>query len=91
MRLIQYKIISQTREFKPLQWINDAQVPYTSSAEHLGITFDTKLRWKFHRKKGTRYQLQENVLLIGKNSAFSIYNELLLYKQIQRPIWSYGC
>ena len=28
--------------------------------------------------------------LIGRNSSLSLHNKLLLYKQILRPVWTYG-
>lgn len=28
--------------------------------------------------------------LMGRNSSLSIYNKLLLYKQILKPVWTYG-
>jgi hypothetical protein len=28
--------------------------------------------------------------LLGRNSELSIYNKLILYKQVLRPVWSYG-
>jgi hypothetical protein len=28
--------------------------------------------------------------LLGRNSELSIHNKLILYKQVIRPVWSYG-
>ena len=42
-------------------------------------------------KRGTAIQISKNVLAaLGKRSDLSIPNKLLLYKQVLRPIWTYG-
>jgi hypothetical protein len=28
--------------------------------------------------------------LLGRNSELSVHNKLILYKQVIRPVWSYG-
>jgi hypothetical protein len=73
--------------------INNAQIPYATSAKYLGITLDAKLRWKVHVKK-KREQLElkfrKMYWLLGRSSTLSIYNKVLLYKQILMPVWTYG-
>lgn len=78
--------------YKPI-FINDKQIPYANTAKYLGMTLDSKLRWKAHVKKkreelGLKYRKMH--WLIGRKSELSIYNKLLLYKQIIKPIWTYG-
>lgn len=73
--------------------INGQIIPYANTAKYLGLTLDTKLRWKVHvRKKreelGIRYR--KMYWLLGRNSALSVHNKLLLYKQILKPVWTYG-
>lgn len=73
--------------------INGQVVTYANTAKYLGFTLDTKLRWKAHVKKkkeelGIKYK--KMYWLLGRNSALSIHNKLLLYKQILKPVWTYG-
>jgi hypothetical protein len=73
--------------------INNQKVPYANTAKYLGMTLDAKLRWKAHVKKkreklGLRYK--KIYWLIGRNSSLSLHNKLLLYKQILKPLWTYG-
>ena len=42
------------------------------------------LCWKFNTKKTC------TVGILGRNSSLSLHNKLLLYKQILKPIWTYG-
>ena len=57
------------------------------------MTLDAKLRWKAHVKtKRDEAEIKYRQLhwLIGRKSLLSTHNKLLLYKQILKPIWSYG-
>ena len=54
---------------------------------------DAKLRWKAHvKKKRVEMDLRYKRMywLIGRSSSLSLHNKLLLYKQIPKPIWTYG-
>ena len=73
--------------------LNGVVVPYANTAKYLGMTLDTKLRWKEHiRKKRTELGLKYRQLywLLGRNSQLSIHNKILIYNQILKPIWLYG-
>lgn len=73
--------------------MNQKVVPYANTAKYLGMTLDAKLRWKEHVKKKKNelgIKLRKMYWLIGKNSSLSTYNKLLLYKQILKPVWTYG-
>jgi len=57
------------------------------------MTLDAKLRWKGHVKKkrdelGLKYKHMYQ--LMGTRSALSTHNKLVLYKQILKPVWTYG-
>ncbi|CAG9827547.1 unnamed protein product [Diabrotica balteata] len=56
------------------------------------MTLDSKLRWKAHVKKKEELKIKFRKVywLMGKKSTLSIYNKLLLYKQVPKPIWTYG-
>ncbi len=73
--------------------INNTQIPFADSAKYLGITLDARLRWKMH-VKNKRRELDLKYLklkwLIGRHSVLSTSNKLLLYKQILKPVWTYG-
>lgn len=73
--------------------LNGVVVPYANTAKYLGMTLDTKLRWKEHiRKKRAELGLKYRQLywLLGRNSQLSIHNKILIYNQILKPIWLYG-
>ena len=73
--------------------ISQQKVPYANTAKYLGMTLDAKLRWKAHVKtKRDEAEIKYRQLhwLIGRKSLLSTHNKLLLYKQILKPIWSYG-
>jgi hypothetical protein len=57
------------------------------------MTLDAKLRWKVHVKKkrdelGLKYT--KMYWLLGRRSTLSLHNKLTLYKQIIKPICTYG-
>lgn len=73
--------------------ISGTVVPYENNAKYLGMTLDTKLRWKEHVKKkrtelGLKYR--QHYWLLGRNSQLAIHNKILIYNQVIKPIWLYG-
>ena len=57
------------------------------------MTLDAKLRCKAHVKKnreelGLKYKKMH--WLMGRRWALSKHNKLMLYKQILKPVWTYG-
>lgn len=78
--------------YKPV-YINEQIVPYSNTAKYLGMTLDAKLRWKPHVKRKLeelKIKYRNMYWLLGRTSTLSIYNKLLLYRQILKPIWTYG-
>jgi hypothetical protein len=74
-------------------YINGTQILCANTAKYLGMTLDTKLRWKEHIKKKRdelNIKFRKRYWLLGRNSELSIYNKLILYKQVLRTVWSYG-
>jgi hypothetical protein len=74
-------------------FINGTQLPYANTAKYLGMTLDAKLRWKEHIKKKRdelNIKFRKLYWLLGRNSELSIHNKIILYKQVLRPVWSYG-
>lgn len=73
--------------------LNNAQIPYSNTAKYLGITLDAGLRWKVHVKKKREeldIKYKKMYWLIGRNSSLSVHNKLMLYKQVIKPVWTYG-
>jgi hypothetical protein len=73
--------------------INNQKVPYANTAKYLRMTLDAKLRWKAHVKKQRQeleLRYQKMYWLVRRNSSLSLHNKLLIYKQILKPIWTYG-
>jgi hypothetical protein len=57
------------------------------------MTLGTKLLWKEHIKKKRdelNIKFRKMYWLLGRNSKLSIYNKLIIYKQVLRLVWSYG-
>ena len=79
-------------EHKPIH-INHQAVPYENTAKYLGMTLDAKLRWKPHVKKNQKEltpKYRKMYWLMGRYSALSVYNKLMLYQQVLKPVWTYG-
>lgn len=73
--------------------LNQQRIPYVNTAKYLGITLDVKLRWKEHiliKIKQLKIIKRKLYWMIGRQSKLSIYNILMLYKQIMKPVWTYG-
>lgn len=73
--------------------INLNIVPYANTAKYLGMTLDAKLKWKEHVKKKKdelNLKFRKMYWLLGRNSLLSTENKLLLYRQVLKPVWTYG-
>lgn len=78
---------------QPNVTLNNIQVPLDNKAKYLGMTLDTKLRWKEHvkiKKKELDLKYRDLYWLIGRNSVLTTYNKILIYNQILKPVWCYG-
>ncbi|GFV93400.1 probable RNA-directed DNA polymerase from transposon BS [Trichonephila clavipes] len=70
----------------PLQW--------SQSTKYLGLILDKNLTWKhhiLHARDKFRHALRLIYPLICRNSEMDMYNKVLLYTAVLRPIISYGC
>ncbi|KAI5720084.1 hypothetical protein M8J77_001627 [Diaphorina citri] len=74
-------------------YLNNTIIPFSNQAKYLGMTLDAKLKWKEHvKKKRQQLQLKFQKLywLLGRYSPLPIENKLLVYKQVLKPVWTYG-
>lgn len=73
--------------------LNSQIIPYANTAKYLGMTLDSKLKWKEHikiKKNELNIKFRKMYWLLGRHSELEIHNKLLLYKQILKPVWTYG-
>jgi hypothetical protein len=57
------------------------------------MTLDAKLRWKEHIKEKRdelNIKFRKMYWLLERNSELSLDNNIILYKQFIRRVWSYG-
>lgn len=74
-------------------FLNLARIPFANEAKYLGMTLDAKLKWNSHvkmKRKELEIKYREMYWLLGKHSQLSTENKLLLYKQVLKPVWTYG-
>jgi hypothetical protein len=73
--------------------LNGVRIPSSNTTKYLGMTLDAKLRWKAHiKKKQEELQIKFRKMYwqLGRRCELSMYNKLLLYKQVLRPVWTSG-
>ena len=59
----------------------------------LGMYLDRRLTWIKHiktKRKAIDLKLRKMYWLAGRKSQPSLYNQLILYKVIIKPVWNYG-
>lgn len=81
------------REQCPPIYLNNIEIPQSTSMKYLGLHLDNKLTWRDHinkKKQHIELRLKNLYWLIGRTSSLSLDNKLLLYKTIIKPIWTYG-
>jgi hypothetical protein len=73
--------------------MNGKTIPHFLTAKYLSMTLDAELWWKVHvKKKREELDLKHRSMywIMGRQSAMSAHNKLVLYKQILKPVWTYG-
>ena len=72
---------------------NNSIIPTKDSVKYLGLHLDRRLTWKQHIKakcKQLKLIVKQYYWLLVRRSNLSLENQLLLYKVILKPIWTYG-
>lgn len=69
----------------------DLEVPYSNTSKYLGMTLDTKLKWKGYVKKQEELNIAYRIMywLFRTNSRLTVENNFL-YEQVLRSVWIYG-
>jgi len=73
--------------------LNAQHIPQRETAKYLGIHFDCRLTCQKHiytERKQLGLQLHRMYWITGRKSKLSLENKLLIYKNILKPIWTYG-
>ena len=71
----------------------DWPLPSVNEVKYLRMYLDRKLTWIKHIKtkgKAMDLKLREMYWLVGTKSQLSLYNKLIIYKVIIKPVWIYG-
>ncbi|CAK1547668.1 unnamed protein product [Leptosia nina] len=73
--------------------LDGATLTHHTTAKYLGMHLDRRLTWRDHikaKKKQADKKYRDMYWLLGRNSALSLENKLVIYKSILKPIWTYG-
>lgn len=73
--------------------LNTVSVPQTKTIKYLGIHLDSKFTWKYYiRAKLEHIRIKKRNInwLTNKSSKPGVDNKLLIYREIIKPIWTYG-
>jgi hypothetical protein len=80
------------RENCPTVTLNGNKIPQGETARYLGIYLDRRLRGELTcaKRKQLGLKFQQMCWMLGRKSELSIENNLLMYKTILKPIWTYS-
>lgn len=73
--------------------MNGTTIPHHNKAKYLGMNLDVKIKWNEHIKiklAELRIRYRQMYWLMGRQSHVTVYNKILLYNQVLKPIWAYG-
>ena len=71
----------------------DRPVPSVNEVKYFGMYLDRRLTWTKHiktKRKATDLNLPKMYWLVDRKSQPSLYNKLIIYKVIIKPLWTYG-
>lgn len=84
---------SMRRQNCPNVILENIHLPQVNEVRYLGMHLDRRLNWKSHIKKKRdelNIKFRKMYWLLGRDSALSVENKLLIYKVILKPVWTYG-
>lgn len=90
---VHINFMNKKEQYVPVT-LNNSIIPHANTAKYLGMNLDAKLRWKEHIKKKREelnIKYRKMYWLLGRKSQLSTYNKILLYNQVLKPVWIYGC
>lgn len=95
-KLIQINFTNKRLDNPPELNINGHVTPYKNNSKYVGMILDAGLCWKKHAKNKNKKGKNELSVkyrqlhwLLVRNCRLSIYNKILLYKQIIKSVWFY--
>ena len=92
VKSIRVNFTNRKENYHPVE-LNNNTIPCKETAKYLGLNLDAKLKWKVHVKKKTeesKLKYKNMYWLLRRNSQLSIRNKVLVYKQVLKPVWTYG-
>jgi hypothetical protein len=86
-----YATFTTRRATCPGFHIYNEQLPQAEDVKYLGLHPDRRLNWHKHTfAKRKHLGISKMYWLLSRKSKLSINNKLLAYKDILKPIWTYG-
>jgi len=87
-------VTSTTRRVTcPPVFLHTTPIPVKYDVKYLGLHLDSQLAWRKHvqtKRQQLDLKLRAMSWLLGRPSQLSLPNQLLLYKCILKPLWTYG-
>jgi len=77
----------------PPVFLHTTPVPVKHDVKYLGLHLDRQLTWRKHiqsKRQHLDLKLRAMSWLLVRRSQLSLPNQLLLYKCILKPVWTYG-
>jgi hypothetical protein len=76
----------------PPVFFNNILIPESPPVKYLEMHMDGKLNWRGHiakKRKQTDLKFKQLFWILGRKSPLSMENEVIVYKAVIKPIWTY--